>query len=50
MFSFTDISHTTQQFICISLATLIVAGSLTLAAYGAQALADPGYTVTTTQL
>ena len=50
MFSFTQLGRTTQQFVCMTLATLIVAGSLTLGAYGAQTLADPGYTITITQL
>ena len=50
MFSFTEMTRTTQQFLCMTLATLLVAGSLVLGAYGAQALAHPGYTVTITQL
>jgi len=50
MFSLTQISRATQQVICMTLATLFVAASLTLAAYGAQVLSNPGYTVTITQL
>lgn len=50
MFSFTEISRTTQQFICMTLATVIVAASLTIGAFGAHALTNPGYTITITQL
>lgn len=50
MFSFTEISRTTQQLICMTLATAIVAASLTLGAFGAEALSHPGYTITITQL
>lgn len=50
MFSLTDISRTTQQYVCMTLAALIVFGSLSLGAYGTYAAADLGYTVTITQL
>lgn len=50
MFSLTHISRTAQQLVCMTLATVIVAASLTLGAYGAQTLADPGYRITITQL
>jgi hypothetical protein len=50
MFSLTDISRTTQQFICLALAALIVSASLSLGAYGADAAAHHNYSVTITQL
>lgn len=50
MFSLTDISRTTQQFVCMALAAFIVTASLSLGAYGTYAAADLGYSVTITQL
>lgn len=50
MFSLTEISRTTQQFVCMTLAALVVTASLSLGAFGAQAAAHPGYSVTITQL
>jgi hypothetical protein len=50
MFSLTQISRSTQQFVCMALAALIVTASLSLGAYGADAAAHLGYTVTITQL
>ena len=50
MNGFTDISRTTQNFVCMTLAALIVTASLSLGAYGAQSAAHLGYSVTITQL
>jgi hypothetical protein len=50
MFSLTEISRTTQQFICMTLAALIVSASLSFGAYTADAAADHNYSVTITQL
>ncbi len=50
MYAASRTTRTAQQFICMTLATLIVAASLALGAYGAHTLADPGYTITITQL
>jgi hypothetical protein len=47
---FTDISRTTQHFICMTLAALVVTASLSLGALGAQSAAHLGYSVTITQL
>ncbi|HEY8539260.1 MAG TPA: hypothetical protein VIL28_10380 [Steroidobacteraceae bacterium] len=46
----TRASRLTQQIVCMLLSVLIVAGSLSLGAYGAHSAADVGYTVTITQL
>lgn len=50
MFSLTQISRTTQQFVCMTLSAIIVAASLSIGAYGAQAAAHPGYVVTIAQV
>lgn len=50
MFSLIEISRTTQQIICMALAVVTVAASLTAGAYGAYAAADTGYSVTITQI
>lgn len=50
MFSLTEVSRTAQQLVCMTLAALTVATSLTLGAYGAQSAAQPQYSVTITQL
>lgn len=50
MFSLTEISRTTQQFVCMTLAALIVTASLSLGVYGANEAANLGYSVTITQL
>jgi|HigsolmetaAR201D_1030396.scaffolds.fasta_scaffold04825_9 hypothetical protein len=50
MFTLTEVSRTTQQIVCMLLSVLIVAGSLSLGAYGAHAASDVGYSVTITQL
>lgn len=46
----TRISRTTQQYICMGLSALIVTASLSLGALMAEAAANPGYTVTITQI
>ena len=54
MFSLTqtlnEMTRTTQQFVCMALAALIVTASLTLGAYAAEAAAHADYAVTITQL
>src|SRR5690349_14422291 len=50
MFSLTQISRTTQQFVCMTLSAIIVTASLSLGAYGAQSATHPDYVVTITQL
>ena len=50
MFSLTQISSSTQQYVCMALAALIVSASLSLGAYAAEAAAHVNYAVTITQL
>jgi hypothetical protein len=50
MNTFIDMNRTTQHFICMTLAALIVTASLSLGAYGAQSAAHLDYSVTITQL
>ena len=54
MFSLTrhinQITRSTQQYICMALAALVVAGSLSIGAYAADAAAHVDYSVTITQI
>lgn len=50
MFDLTQISRSTQQYICMALSVAIVALSLSLGAYAADSAAHVGYTVTIEQL
>jgi hypothetical protein len=50
MFAFTEISRTTQRVVCMLLATVMVAASLSIGAVGAQSASHSGYSVTITQL
>ena len=50
MFALTEISRTTQQYVCMALSALIVTTSLSLGALMAEAAAHADYTVTITQL
>jgi hypothetical protein len=50
MFSLNQISRTTQQFVCMALAALIVSASLSLGAYAAEAASHVDYSVTITQI
>jgi hypothetical protein len=50
MFALTEISRSTQRFVCMALATMIVAASLSIGAYAAQSASHLGYTVTITQI
>jgi hypothetical protein len=50
MFAFTDISRTTQRVVCMLLATVIVAASLSLGVFGARNASHSDYSVTITQL
>ena len=46
----TQISRSTQQYICMALSALIVSASLSLGAYAAEAAAQADYSVTITQI
>lgn len=48
--TFSEVSRSTQQYVCMALAALIVAGSLSLGAYAAEAAAHVDYAVTITQI
>ena len=50
MFALTEISRSTQRFVCMALATVIVAASLSIGAIGAESAAHMDYSVTITQL
>ena len=50
MFTLTDISRTTQRFVCMALAAVIVATSLSLGALAAESASNVGYSVTITQI
>ena len=50
MFSFTEFSRSTQRTICLLVAVVVVAASLTLGAFGAQRAEHDHYSVTITQL
>lgn len=50
MFSLTEFSRNTQRAVCMLVAAVIVAASLSLAMYGAHAPLHNGYSVTVTQL
>lgn len=50
MFALTDISRSTQRFVCLALAVVVVATGLSLGAVAAEAALDLGYSVTITQV
>jgi hypothetical protein len=50
MFTVVEFSNKTQRAVCLLISALIVAGSLSLGAYGATHAAHVGYSVTITQL
>ena len=50
MFAVTDISRSTQRFVCLLMAVVVVAASLSLGAFGAESASDLGYSVTITQV
>jgi hypothetical protein len=50
MFTAIQLSRTTQRFVCLLLATVVVAASLSIGAFGAHSALHEGYTVTITQL
>jgi hypothetical protein len=45
-----EVGRTTQQFVCMALAALIVTASLSLGAYAAEAASHVDYSVTITQI
>jgi hypothetical protein len=50
MFTVTQLSRSTQRIVCMVLATVVVAASLSLGVVGAQSALHDGYSVTITQL
>jgi len=50
MFTVTQMSRNAQRNLCMLLSTVIVAVSLSLAAYAAQHAAHTGYSVTVSQI
>ncbi len=50
MFDITQISRSTQQYVCMALSALIVTASLSLGALMAEAAAHADYSVTITQI
>jgi hypothetical protein len=50
MSALTDISRTTQRVVCMLLATVIVAASVSLVVAGAKSASRSGYSVTISQL
>ena len=50
MLDITRISQTTQQYVCMALAALIVTASLSMGALMANAAAQADYSVTITQI
>ena len=50
MSAITQISRTTQQYVCMALSALIVTAILSVGALMAEAAAQPDYSVTITQL
>jgi len=50
MFSLTELSRSTQRAICLLVAAVVVAASLTLGVVGAQHAQHDDYSVATTQL
>jgi len=46
----TELSRSTQRAVCMVVAVVIVAASLSIGAIGAQSAAHEGYSVTITQL
>jgi hypothetical protein len=50
MFTITELSRTAQRFVCLLLATVVVAASLSIGAFGAHSALHEDYSVTITQL
>jgi hypothetical protein len=50
MFTVVELSNKAQRAVCLLVSALIVAGSLSLGAWGAAHAAHDGYSVTITQL
>jgi hypothetical protein len=50
MFALTQITRSTQQYVCMALSALIVAASLSMGAYAAESAAHADYQVTITQI
>jgi hypothetical protein len=50
MFALTQISRSTQQYICMALSALIVIASLSIGAYATESAAHADYLITITQI
>jgi hypothetical protein len=50
MYAVVEFSRSVQRAVCMLMSAVIVAGSLSLGAYGAQSMLHDGYSVTVTQL
>jgi len=50
MFAITEFSRNTQRVACAVMAAFIVFTSVSLGAFGLDAVANPGYSVTITQI
>jgi hypothetical protein len=50
MFALTEFSRSSQRAVCMLMAAVIVAASLSLGAFGAQSALHEGYSVTITQI
>lgn len=50
MFALTEITRTTQQYVCMALSALVVTASLSLGAWMAEAATHADYSVTITQV
>lgn len=50
MFALTDISRSAQRFVCMALATVIVATGLFMGIIAADSASQPNYSVTITQV
>jgi hypothetical protein len=50
MFALTDLSRRAQHTVCMALAAIIVAASLSIGAYVLHSAQNDGYSVTVTQL
>jgi hypothetical protein len=50
MFALTQITRSTQQYVCMALSALIVSASLSMGAYAAESAAHADYQVTITQI
>ena len=50
MFATSELSQSARRVVCLVMAMVVVATSLSLGAFGAQSAADPGYSVTISEV